>query len=110
MYIYVLEDFKGKQYVGITTNLERRFKSHKRGHTVATSKMNLVTLEIRHYWNAPSYSYASRLERYLHSVKPHVVIDLILDCPLWGSVLKELAETKELLENEKLKDNLICQL
>ena len=37
--VYVLKDKNDKLYKGLTNNLERRFKEHKSGQTVTTSKM-----------------------------------------------------------------------
>ncbi len=37
--VYVLTDENGKLYKGMTNDLVRRFKEHKRGKTKTTSKM-----------------------------------------------------------------------
>lgn len=105
MYVYVLEDKNGKQYVGITLDLERRLRVHKKGHTVATSKMDLTTLEVRHYWTVPSYSLASRFERYLHTIHKNIVSDIIIDCPLWCKTLEAAANTKQTTPYENYRDN-----
>lgn len=37
--VYVLEDKDGKRYKGVTNNLERRLKEHRRGKTQTTARM-----------------------------------------------------------------------
>lgn len=101
MYIYVLEDCEGKQYIGITTDLERRLSSHRKGKSDCSStKLKYTTFEVVHYWNVSNFRLAYQFESYLHSLSVHEVIDIILDCPLWNKLLELRAKTRKI--NEKV--------
>lgn len=101
MNVYVLEDKFGSMYIGITKDLTRRLRDHRVGEVATTRKLNFKSLRLTHFWVVPSYSWASRFERYLHSVSKATVLDLVLDCPHWNSVTEELAATKELQHSER---------
>jgi len=36
---YILRGSSGRHYIGSTTNLERRFQEHQRGHTHSTKRL-----------------------------------------------------------------------
>lgn len=38
-FVYILQDEKGKFYVGSTTDVKRRLKQHQHGHTQTTNRM-----------------------------------------------------------------------
>ncbi len=107
MDIYVLEDRYGAMYIGITSNLTRRLKEHITGKCSTTRKMHKSSIALRHFWKVPSFSLASRLERYLHSISKSEVLDLVLDCKYWCKDLEELALTKQLQQYETDMDKAI---
>ncbi|HEX9722044.1 MAG TPA: GIY-YIG nuclease family protein [Candidatus Paceibacterota bacterium] len=43
-YVYILQDTRGKFYIGSTNDLERRLNQHKRGHTYTTRRMETPIL------------------------------------------------------------------
>jgi putative endonuclease len=43
-HVYVLTDENGKLYKGLTNNLERRIKEHRRGKTKTTKRMKNIVL------------------------------------------------------------------
>lgn len=42
--VYVLQDYEGKLYKGVTNNLERRLSEHRRGKTTTTRRMRDIKL------------------------------------------------------------------
>lgn len=63
--VYVLKDNKGKLYKGMSNNIDRRIKEHRRGHTVTTSKM--AELEIIYEERYDDFQTARKRELYLKS-------------------------------------------
>lgn len=45
-FVYILQDIKGKFYIGSTNDLERRLKQHQRGHTQTTNRMQQPTIKL----------------------------------------------------------------
>ena len=102
--VYVLEDRFGSMYIGISRNLEKRLQRHKKGECKTTSKLHTSSLKIIHSWEAPSFSLASRFERYLHALPKDEVLALVIDVPIWCKLLEVEAETKVLQSGEKAMD------
>lgn len=99
--VYVLETPDGKMYVGLSSDVDKRFAQHRNGEVATTRKMGQwQQLKLRHFWKVPTYSLASRFERYLHDRSKSEVLEIILDCPYWNSVLQAEAETKILQFSE----------
>ncbi len=63
--VYVLRDYTGKLYKGLTNNLERRLKEHQRGHTKTTSKMSEISLVYKE--EHQDFQTARKRELYLKS-------------------------------------------
>ena len=62
-YVYVLESMKdGKRYIGMTTDLRRRFREHQDGKSFATKTRRPFSLI--YYEAGKSYVDASNRERY----------------------------------------------
>ena len=57
-----------------------------------------------HYWHVPSYSLASRFERYLHKQSKQVLRTIIEECPQWNLCLETEAKTMTLQWHELQKD------
>lgn len=105
MYVYILEDADGSQYVGITSNLERRLREHRRGDSSCASRhLKYETLEVAHYWNTASFVLAYKFESYLKSIGKTGRIDLIMDCPLWNVLIEKCARAK------KVNDKVLARL
>ncbi len=105
LFVYVLEDKYGAMYIGLSYNLDKRYKQHLAGTCSTTRKMHRHSLKIRHFWIVPTYSLASRFERYLHSITKSEVLDMVLDCKYWCKDLEDLALTKPLQTHEALSDS-----
>ena len=43
-YVYILKSQNGTFYVGSTSDLERRLKQHRKGHTRTTKNRNILTM------------------------------------------------------------------
>lgn len=43
-YIYILQNQKGRYYIGSTINLEKRLKQHSQGRTYSTKRMGNLKL------------------------------------------------------------------
>jgi len=63
--VYVLKDSSGKFYKGMTNDLERRIREHRRGKTITTSHMN--DLKVVYTESFPSFIEARRRELYFKS-------------------------------------------
>ena len=63
--VYVLKSSDGKLYKGMTSNIERRLKEHKGGHTQTTSRMK--DLEIAYIEEFDSFELARSREVYFKS-------------------------------------------
>ncbi len=37
-YVYILQNNKGKYYIGSTTNIDKRINHHKKGYSISTKK------------------------------------------------------------------------
>lgn len=63
--VYVLKDVSGKLYKGVTNDIRRRLKEHRRGRTVTTSRMNNVQLIYSEEYD--NFEEARKRELYLKS-------------------------------------------
>jgi putative endonuclease len=63
--VYVLKDKDGNLYKGLTSNLERRLREHKSGHTMTTSKMSGLRVVYKEEYN--NFEEARKRELYLKS-------------------------------------------
>jgi len=66
-FVYILEDDKGKFYVGSTDNLKRRLSQHETGHTQTTRNMVKPRLVFRQEYD--SLEQARRVERKIKKLK-----------------------------------------
>jgi putative endonuclease len=65
-YVYILRSLKdGMFYVGFTTNLQSRLKSHNKG--LVTSTKNRVPLELVYWEGCLNQADATQREKYLKS-------------------------------------------
>ncbi len=64
-YVYVLENVKGMQYVGLTEDVNMRLEKHNRGEVTSTGKYRPWML--RHFSAFPTRGEAARFELYLKS-------------------------------------------
>lgn len=79
MYIYILIGTLG-HYVGITKNLEQRFKWHQKSYPNAMSKRQAGTnLKIEHWWNVSDRYTALKIEKYLQKLSVHDFWQLVKD-------------------------------
>ena len=90
MIVYVLSGESGEIYVGMTANLANRLASHRELKCKTTAKMFEGNFTLEHYWEVPSFTLASKLERWLHTSGRRETIDLMLDVPLWCEYLRKL--------------------
>ncbi len=101
MYIYILSGSKGC-YIGITDNLERRFKQHLTGNSSSSCQTKAGNnLNIEHWWNISNRYLALKIEQLLHKIQReegnNTIWQIVHDVPI---------STKELLvEAMKLKDS-----
>jgi putative endonuclease len=63
--VYVLEDKNKMLYKGLTNNLQRRFREHKGGHTITTSKMEDLDIIYTEEYN--DFGEARKRELYFKS-------------------------------------------
>lgn len=63
--VYVLRDENNKLYKGLTNDLNRRFKEHRSGHTITTSRMS--KLKIVYTEEYDNFKEARKRELYLKS-------------------------------------------
>ncbi len=66
-FVYILEDDKGKFYVGSTDNLKRRLGQHEAGHTQTTRNMVKPRLVFNQEYD--SLEQARRVERKIKKLK-----------------------------------------
>lgn len=69
MYIYIVENKPGRQYVGITTNLVRMVKKQRSGKYRYTNGDN-NDWKVVYYWTVANFIYASKFKR-LIKMKQH---------------------------------------
>jgi putative endonuclease len=75
-YIYILKNEKGKYYIGSTTDIQRRMKQHREGHTSSTHRMG--KLELVFYQKFENLKQARNIEYRLKKLKRHDYIDSIV--------------------------------
>ncbi|HBH20305.1 MAG TPA: hypothetical protein DEB30_00890 [Candidatus Peribacter riflensis] len=64
-YVYILQNERGKQYVGLTDNVEDRLGRHNRGEIQSTAKYR--PWSVIHFAAFPSRDKAAIYEKYLKS-------------------------------------------
>ena len=62
-----MRDDKNKLYIGSTTNLERRLRQHKNGHTATTHRMKNPRMVLSQEY--PSIKTARKVEEKIKSLK-----------------------------------------
>ncbi len=76
-WVYILRGASGRYYIGSTTDLERRFEEHQRGHTHTTARLG-NPLEIVMALELAALEQARVLERELKRKKnPHLALRLL---------------------------------
>jgi len=63
--VYILRDRNGKIYKGVSNNLQRRIKEHKKGGTRTTSRMSGISLVYTEKFD--TFEQARKRELYLKS-------------------------------------------
>lgn len=87
--VYVLKGAKGL-YIGVTQNFALRFAQHVAGKCKGSVRCGIPGgVEVMHLWEIPTRLQARKFEVYLHRVQSNetLLYELILDCPLWNSLL-----------------------
>lgn len=75
-YIYILQNEKGRYYIGSTINLERRLKQHLQGSTYSTKRMG--NLKLIFYQEYKTSKEARQIEYKLKKLKRHDYIASII--------------------------------
>ena len=76
-WVYILRGASGRYYIGSTTDLERRFEEHQRGHTHTTKRLG-SPLEIVVALELATLEQARALERELKRKKnPQLALNLL---------------------------------
>jgi len=76
-YVYILQNEKGNYYIGSTTDVDRRFKQHKEGHTPSTSRMKGLKLVFSQKFD--TLERARYIEYRLKKLKRHDYIEKIVN-------------------------------
>ena len=66
-FVYVLRDAHGRYYIGSTSDIDRRLKQHRHGHTSTTRRMK--NLEIVLSQEYATLTEARRVERKIKKLK-----------------------------------------
>ena len=90
MNVYVLSGACGSLYVGMTADLRKRLYSHRMLSCKTTAKLFNGEFILEHVWEIPSFTLASKFERWLHMAGDQQTIDLMLDVPVWCNYLEKL--------------------
>ena len=76
-WVYILRGASGRYYIGSTSDLQRRFEEHQRGHTHTTRRLG-SPLEIAMALELATLEQARALERELKRKKnPHLALRLL---------------------------------
>ena len=76
-WVYILRGSSGRHYIGSTTDLERRLKQHRRGHTHTTKRLG-DELQLLASVELPTLEEARSLERELKRKKnPELALYLL---------------------------------
>lgn len=75
-YVYILKNEQGRYYIGSTTNIQRRIKQHREGHTPSTHRMG--ELELVFSQKFETLEDARNVENGLKKLKRHDYIDKII--------------------------------
>lgn len=92
MNVYVLSG-NDKLYVGMTENLSHRLDSHRELKCVTTKRLFGGVFVLEHVWEVPTFTLASKLERWLHIEGDIATVELMLDVPLWCGYLEKLVSS-----------------
>ncbi|MFA5211175.1 MAG: GIY-YIG nuclease family protein [Patescibacteria group bacterium] len=66
-YVYILKSNDNRFYVGSTSNIDRRLKQHKNGHTQTTRNMKNIELVLVQEYN--NLEVARKIERKIKKLK-----------------------------------------
>lgn len=66
-YVYILKSNDNRFYVGSTSNIDRRLKQHKNGHTQTTKNMKNIELVLVQEYN--NLEVARKIERKIKKLK-----------------------------------------
>ncbi len=74
--VYILQDGDNRIYIGSTTDLERRQREHRRGHTSTTRKLRDFTV----VWKKDTVELAEarKIERKIKNWKSRRMVDLLI--------------------------------
>jgi len=75
-HIYILQNQKGRYYIGSTTNLPNRISHHKNGHTPSTRKYGNVDLVFAQEYR--TLKEARKIESWLKKMKRRDYIERIV--------------------------------
>ena len=76
-FLYILEDEKGKFYIGSTTDIKRRLKQHKSAHTKTTHRMKNPKLALIQEYG--SLETARKIERKIKNLKRKDYIEKMIN-------------------------------
>jgi putative endonuclease len=74
--VYILEDENGDLYKGLTNDIDRRLKEHRRGKTVTTRRMS--RLRLIHSERYETFKEARKREKYFKSAAGRGRLKIIL--------------------------------
>ncbi|MDE2001406.1 MAG: GIY-YIG nuclease family protein [Patescibacteria group bacterium] len=77
--VYVLRDSQNKLYKGLTSNLDRRLKEHRSGHTRTTAKMK--DLKVVYTESCQTFVEARKRELYLKSAAGRRYLKKTIEMP-----------------------------
>ncbi len=66
-FVYILEDERGRYYIGSTTDIKRRLRQHGYGHTKTTSRMKNQRVVLAQKY--PTLKEARDIERKIKGLK-----------------------------------------
>lgn len=102
-YVYVIENASQELYVGVTLDLAQRLIYHRDGQCFITKyRRKDLDWHIVHSWLLNNPMDALKFEQLLKEDEWPRVLDLIADCPLWGSYLTNLIKDVKITQNNFL--------
>lgn len=99
-YTYVLQDCRGRVYVGVTRNPKRRLAEHKTGMCKTSARLTYQTFTMIWKWWTEDPQLALKLEKYLHGLSDHRVVDMTIAFPKWCPGLEALVADQKLTDWE----------